>query len=155
MTIMIQSDAKPKFLMNTWYVAALSSDVNEELMHRRLLDIPVLLYRKEDGTPVALQDKCPHRFAPLSLGKKDGDNVVCPYHGLAFNGEGQCVHNPHGKGHIPAKAQVVSYPLMEKHGFIWIWMGEEAADESQLPDYSQLDEGHPNGLANCVPHSLS
>jgi len=134
--------------MNTWYVAALSSDVNEQLMHRRLLNIPVVLYRREDGSPVALHDRCPHRFAPLSMGRKEGDNVVCPYHALTFNGEGKCVHNPHGKGHIPAKAEVKSFPLMEKHGFIWIWMGEETADENQLPDYSQLDDGHPNALAH-------
>ncbi len=145
---MIMTDKPAKFLMNTWYAAALSIDVSDQLMHRRLLDIPVLLYRKDDGSPVALQDKCPHRFAPLSLGKKQGDNVVCPYHGLTFNGEGQCVHNPHGRGHIPAKAQIVTYPLLEKYGFIWIWMGEEPADESQLPDYSQLDNGHPNALAH-------
>lgn len=137
------------FLKNTWYVAALSSEVDgEALFKRRLLNIPVVLYRKADGSAVALHDRCPHRFAPLSMGRREGDDVVCPYHGLRFDCSGKCNHNPHGNGHIPVKAEVRSFPLLERHGFLWIWMGDDAADESQLPDYSQLDEGHPNGLAH-------
>lgn len=141
-------DTSQKFLMNTWYVAALSTDITEGLFKRTLLNTPVVFYRLEDGTPVALHDRCPHRFAPLSMGSKKGNCVVCPYHGLAFNEKGKCTHNPHGTGHIPAKAEVKSFPLMEKYGFIWIWMGDKPADESQLPDYSRLDDGHENALAH-------
>ena len=130
------------WLENTWYVAALSREIDKEkLFNRKLLDIPVLLYRKEDGTPVALHDRCPHRFAPLHLGWREGDEVVCQYHALKFDCSGKCTKNPHGKGKIPSTAQVRSFPLVERDGFIWIWMGEAEADESKVPQHSELVSG--------------
>jgi len=141
------SDQNTPYLKNTWYVAALSTELDKDLLSRVLLDTKIVFYRKEDGTPVALLDRCPHRFAPLSMGKQCGNDVVCPYHGLAFNSEGNCTSNPHGNKRIPTKAKVPSFPLMEKHGFIWIWMGDEVADENQLPDYTTLDTGHNNAIA--------
>jgi vanillate O-demethylase monooxygenase subunit len=67
-----------RYLKNAWYVAALSSEVGpEDLFHRKLLGTNVLLYRKQNGDPVAMRDRCPHRFAPLHLGKRDGDQIVC------------------------------------------------------------------------------
>src|ERR1700676_5163356 len=54
------------YLRNTWYVAAWADEVgNTGMFHRTLLDEPILFYRKSDGTIVALQDRCPHRFIPL------------------------------------------------------------------------------------------
>jgi vanillate O-demethylase monooxygenase subunit len=136
-----------KYLHNTWYVAALSTEVHkEQLLRRVFLEIPVVMYRKSDGSIAALHDRCPHRFAPLSMGRLQGDDVVCAYHGLRFDCTGKCNHNPHGNGHIPTKAEVRSFPIMERHGFVWIWMGDQQADPDQLPDYSTLDRGHPNGI---------
>ncbi len=136
------------YLMNTWYIAALSTEVDEEtLFSRQLLDTSVLMYRKEDGTAVAMHDRCPHRFVPLSMGKRKGDSVVCPYHGLTFDCTGQCNHNPHGNQHIPSAAKVRSFPLVERYGFLWIWMGDrEAANPDDIPDYSPLVSGHPNSV---------
>ena len=136
------------FLMKAWYAAALSSEVDDKaLFHRRILGKSVLIYRLEEGTAVAMHDRCPHRFAPLSLGTRVGDEVACPYHALRFDGKGHCTHNPHGKGHIPKAAKVDTYPLVEKYGFLWIWMDQSEPDLSLLPDYSPLDEGHENGVA--------
>lgn len=141
------------YLTNIWYIAALSSEVGpEELFHRKILNTSVMLYRKEDGTAVALHDRCPHRFAPLHLGTRTGDEVACPYHALRFDGTGQCTHNPHGNGRIPRAAQVRSFPLVERHGFLWIWMSEEAADPALIPDYSPLDRGHPNAVGYTYMH---
>lgn len=141
------SDKKTPYLMNVWYVAALSSEVGkDELFTRMLLDTSVLIYRTENGTAIAMQDRCPHRFVPLSMGRREGDDIVCAYHGLKFNCEGKCNHNPHGNNRIPAAAQVRSYSIIEKYGFIWIWMGEDAADLALLPDYSPLVAGHPNSV---------
>ena len=106
----------------------------------------MLIYRKQDGTPVAMHDRCPHRFVPLHMGKRQGDDVVCAYHGLRFDCTGQCNHNPHGNGHIPQAAKVRAFPLVERYGFLWIWMGDEAADLGLLPDFSPLTEGNPNGV---------
>ena len=133
---------------NAWYVAALATEVEgEALFSRRLLDTPVMIYRRKDGTPVAMRDRCPHRFLPLSMGKRDGDDVVCLYHGLKFDCSGQCSHNPHGNQHIPAAAKVQTFPLVERYGFLWIWMGDrELANPDQIPDFGPLVDGHPNGV---------
>lgn len=139
---------KTPFLTDAWYVACLSTDVQgEALFHRKLLGTSVLIYRRGDGTPVAMQDRCPHRFAPMHLGRREGDEVSCVYHGLRFGPDGQCTHNPHGDQRIPKAAQIRRYPLIERHGFLWIWMGDAPAEPSLLPDFSPLDEGHPNALA--------
>ena len=135
------------YLMNAWYVAALSSEVTGDAMfHRKLLGTSVLIYRQQDGVPVAMHNRCPHRFAPLSMGKRSGDEVSCPYHALRFNAVGMCVHNPHGAGVIPKAARVRTFPLTERFGFIWIWMGDAPAEPSALPDYSPLETGHPNAV---------
>ena len=145
--------AKRSFLMNGWYVAALSTDVvGEELFHRTILNRPVLIYRKMDGTPVAMHNRCPHRFAPLHIGKRVGDEISCLYHALQFDCEGKCTHNPHGNGLIPKAAKVQTFTLLEKYGFIWIWMGDEEADPSKLPDYSELVTGHANSLGHTYMH---
>lgn len=136
------------FLKKAWYAAALSTEVDAtELFHRKILGKSVMIYRLQDGTPVAMHDRCPHRFAPLSMGKRCGDEVSCPYHALRFNSDGECTHNPHGKGHIPKAAQVDTFPLVEKYGFLWIWMADAEADHSLLPDYARLDDGPDTGVA--------
>ena len=94
--------ADTAYLLNAWYAAALSREVQGQgLFHRKILDTSILIYRKEDGTPVAMHDRCPHRFAPLHLGKRQGDDIVCIYHALRFDCTGKCTHNPHGTGLIP------------------------------------------------------
>jgi vanillate O-demethylase monooxygenase subunit len=126
----------PGFLKNTWYAAAPADEVSRTMLRRVILGEPIVFYRKEDGTPTALLDRCAHRFAPLSRGRLDGDNVQCGYHGLVFGSTGQCVHNPHADS-IPPRASVRAFPVLECYGFIWIWPGEpEAADPALLPDLS-------------------
>jgi vanillate O-demethylase monooxygenase subunit len=129
------------YLRNAWYVAAWSDDLADgTLLARTILKEPIVLYRTADGGVAALQDRCPHRFAPLHMGKiVDGDRVQCPYHGLEFDASGACVLNPHGTKTIPSRARVRSYPATEKHKAIWIWMGEGAADHAKVPDFSVLD----------------
>ena len=139
-------DSKKKMVSGTylrhgWYVAAWSDDLADgQLLGRTILKQPIVFYRKSDGKVAALQDRCPHRFAPLHMGKViHGDRVQCPYHGLEFDASGACVHNPHGSRNIPSRARVRSYPVIEKHKAIWIWMGERPADASKVPDFSMLD----------------
>jgi len=87
------------YLRNTWYVAAWSEQIRPgELVTRRILGEPIVMFRKEDGTIAAMADVCSHRFAPLHAGKLlPGDRLQCPYHGLQYGPDGVCVHNPHGK----------------------------------------------------------
>ncbi len=125
------------FLRNAWYVAAWSNEVGSGLFERTILGESVLLFRQPDGAPVAVSNMCPHRFAPLHMGRIVDGAVQCPYHGLRFDTRGACVHNPHGDGHIPAKARLRNYPIVERHDMLWIWTGEHAlADPAGIPDFS-------------------
>lgn len=130
------------FLRNAWYVAAWSRELTEQApMERTLLGQTIVLFRDSQGKPVALANRCPHRFAPLAGGKIRGDAIECPYHGLRFDRTGQCVHNPHGDGRVPSAARVASYPLAERCGAVWIWMGEpERAGAAALPSFDYLDD---------------
>ncbi|QRX81727.1 aromatic ring-hydroxylating dioxygenase subunit alpha [Glaciimonas sp. PAMC28666] len=125
------------YLQNTWYAAAWDHEVTGKFLARTLLDQPVMFYRDVFGKAVALADRCAHRFAPLSGGKLVDGVVECPYHGLRYGSDGICVHNPHGN--IPKAAKVTAYPLLERYGMIWIWMGPaEDADPALLADFSAL-----------------
>lgn len=129
------------FLKNAWYAAGWSDDLPAGTpIARTYLNEPVVLYRLPDGIPVALEDRCCHRAAPLSLGECIGDHLVCGYHGLRFDATGTCVQIP-GQSAIPPGAAVRSYPLCERHNMVWIWMGEaDRADEATIPDYFWLDD---------------
>ena len=133
------------YVRNTWYVAAWAEDVVPgALLARTILEEPIVLFRGDDGRAAALQDRCPHRFVPLSLGTVCGNaRVRCAYHGLEFDASGTCVHNPNAEGRIPARARVRSYPLVEKHGALWIWMGERSPDEAKIPDFSVFEQSDP------------
>jgi len=132
------------FLRNTWYAAAWDKEIAADaLFQRTLLNESVLFFRDDAGVVQAISNRCPHRFAPLHMGKRVANGVRCPYHGLAFNGAGKCTHNPHGEGRIPVAAVVKSYPVIEKYSLVWIWMGEAArADEQLIPDFSCMDPEH-------------
>lgn len=128
------------FLKNCWYVAAWDHELTDGPMARTILDEPVVLYRDADGRPVALEDRCSHRFAPLSEGTVEGDRIRCGYHGLLFGRDGDCVEVP-GQSTVPPESGVASFPAIEKYRWIWIWMGESAlADEATIPDYHWNDD---------------
>lgn len=126
------------FLMNTWYCAGWAHELEaENMIARKILGQSVLMYRKLDGVPVAINNRCPHRFAPLNQGERVGDSVACPYHGLEFGPTGECTRNPHGDCKIPKAARVPAYQLVERWGALWIWMGDaDKADPAQIPDFS-------------------
>ena len=129
-----------RFLRNCWYVAATTPELGRDLLGRTLLEQPVVLFRREDGTPVALEDRCAHRFLPLSRGYLVGDRVQCGYHGMEYDCTGACVHVP-GQKSIPAGSTVKTFPLAEKWQFVWIWLGDPAlADEDLIPDIWRNDD---------------
>lgn len=136
------------FLDNAWYVAAPARQIINQLISIRLLGDDILFYRNSSGNPVALEDACPHRKLPLSMGTLVDDVVHCGYHGLQFNCAGECVGAP-TQDKIPSNARVRSYAVVERYRLIWIWMGDPAlADEAdilQLPDYDDADWGLTQG----------
>lgn len=124
------------FIRNAWYAAALSSEIKTELFARTILNEQVLMYRTSNGKIAALEDRCPHRQVPLSKGCLQGDQVQCWYHGIRFDAAGNCVHIPSQKI-IPQRANVKSFPVAEKHGFVWIWMGDpKQCEASSIPNHS-------------------
>lgn len=129
-----------EYLRNAWYVAMWSKDLAPgEIVGRTYLNDQIVLYRTAQGQAVALADECPHRLAPLHKGAlAEGTRIKCAYHGLEFDESGACVLNPHGHGRIPAAARVHSYPVVERHSAIWLWMGDKPADESLIPDFHML-----------------
>jgi len=129
------------WLRNCWQVAAFTHEVvGGQLFARRICDEPVVLYRAQDGRPVALEDKCAHRFAPLSKGALVGDTLRCGYHGLCYDTTGKCVQIP-GQDHVPSKARVRAFPVIEKYRLVWIWLGDpERADSARVPDVHWLDD---------------
>ncbi|RSM46874.1 Rieske (2Fe-2S) protein [Actinoplanes sp. ATCC 53533] len=121
------------FVRNQWYVAAYSEEVGEPLLGRTILGEPIVLYRTQDGTAVALSDRCVHRRYPLSLSGRDGDRIVCGYHGFTYEPSGACVYVP-GQTRIPRTARVPAYPVVEQDSLVWVWIGEpERADAGTIP----------------------
>jgi phenylpropionate dioxygenase-like ring-hydroxylating dioxygenase large terminal subunit len=122
------------FLRNCWYVAGWGHQVPEDgLVARTILGDPIVLYRKSDGGIVALENRCCHRLAPLSRGRKEGNDLRCMYHGLRFSPSGKCIEIPQ-QDIIPSTAVVRSYPVFEQDCWIWVWMGDPAlADRALIP----------------------
>lgn len=130
-----------KFLKKCWYMIGWSDELEHgRLLARRIANEPVVLHRDANGVAHALRDRCPHRFAPLHLGTIVDGKLQCAYHGLQFDMEGRCVHNPHGDGKIPPRSNVRHFPLIEKARSLWVWLGAaEEADPTLLPDLDALD----------------
>lgn len=133
------------YIHNAWYVCARSQDIGRSLHPVTVLGQNIVLYRQTGGAVAALEDACPHRKLPLSQGALEGDRVVCGYHGLTFDPTGACVAAPTQPGSVPGRARVVSYPLRERYGFVWIWPGDAARAAAtpliDIPDYDNPDWG--------------
>ena len=148
------------FPRNYWYVAAWDHEVRrQELFRRTLCNQPVVLYRRENGDPVALEDRCPHRLLPLSMGRRVGDDIQCGYHGMTFDGTGKCVRVP-GQDTIPPQAYVESYPVHERHDIVWVWMGaRELANADNIFDMPEFTapgwDAHQGGQLHLGSHYLN
>ena len=128
------------FPLNAWYAAAWDAEVKRALLPRTIGNKKVVLYRTTAGQAVALEDACWHRLVPLSMGKLHGDDVVCGYHGLVFNPRGRCTAMPSQETLNPS-ACVRSFPAVERHRFIWVWLGDPAlADPARVPDLHWNDD---------------
>ncbi|MDF2638482.1 MAG: hypothetical protein K0R64_1466 [Novosphingobium lindaniclasticum] len=122
------------YVRDAWYVAAWSRDVTDKPFSITLLNEPIVIYRGVDGLPIALEDRCVHRLAPLSLGRCEGDNLRCMYHGLLFNREGKVVDIP-GQDMIPNNAKVRRYAVTEQADWLWVWLGDpDQADHDLVPN---------------------
>ncbi len=124
------------FIRNRWYVAAWDGEVGTAPLGRKICNENIVMYRKLDGSVVALRDACPHRLLPLSMGIREGDNLRCKYHGMVLNPEGKPVEMPLRNDPVNDKICVQTYNVVEKHRFVWVWVGDqEKADETLVPDF--------------------
>lgn len=123
---------------NGWYVAAFCEEIGEELLSRWILNQPVVLYRKQDGTAVAVDGRCPHRHFPLGASKRVGDAIQCGYHGITFDAGGKCTFVP-SQEKIPGVYSIKSYPLIERGLWAWIWPGDsDKVDEALIPTLEEI-----------------
>jgi vanillate O-demethylase monooxygenase subunit len=134
------ADHRTPLPRNHWYIGALSEEIGEALTERWLVGRNILFYRKKNGDAVALHNRCPHRSYPLSRGYREGDAVVCGYHGMTFAADGRCVRIPSQEGAVGSLRTRV-YPVVERKPFVWIWMGEGVAPNVEPPEIPWL--GNP------------
>ncbi len=139
-----ENEAKIPFvgLREYWYPAIRSTELpNNKPVPVTMLGDNVVFFRDAKGTARAMENRCPHRGALLSLGQVGvyaPGTITCRYHGMTFDGDGNCVAvltegpNSRACGRITAK----TYPVAEAGGVVWIYMGEKA----------------PGSLMNSVPH---
>jgi phenylpropionate dioxygenase-like ring-hydroxylating dioxygenase large terminal subunit len=130
------------FVKNCWYVAGWSHEVSSDgFLARTIINAPLVLWRDSTGEVIAFDDRCCHRGAPLSKGRREGDCVRCMYHGLKFDKTGQCIEAP-AQDRLPPQLKVRTYPVVERNTWVWVWMGDPArTDESLLPQTPYM--GHP------------
>ncbi len=129
------------YVRNAWYVASWTHELEPGLpLGITILDEPIVLWRDDEGQLIAMADRCVHRMAPLSLGRCEGAHLRCMYHGLLFDRAGAVVEIP-GQDMIPAQARVQTYPVVERHSWVWVWMGDPAAaDDGLIPPAVGLDD---------------
>ncbi|KAI8835883.1 Rieske [2Fe-2S] iron-sulfur domain-containing protein [Chytridium lagenaria] len=133
MTTQTQDELRTFFYTKTtdmrksWYPILKPTEVvSGKVIGMHILDDPIVVYRDDETKQVvAFMDKCPHRSAPLSVGRIMDGKLECRYHGWQFNGDGAVIHIPSlpSTKSIPANAKVYKYPIYEDEFFVWIWPG--------------------------------
>ncbi len=135
-----RSAEQANYPLNCWYVVAASDEVGPTLLARQVLDTRLVLFRQASGVVAALEDRCAHRAAPLSMGELVDDQVVCRYHGFTYAPNGQCVRVP-SQRHVPYGARVRDFPIHESPPFVWAWLGDPGRSTGvEPPDVPELRE---------------
>ncbi len=114
-----------------WQRVCGSGELTNRPVGRTIRDTAVVLFRDEQGRAAALLDRCPHGLGPLSTGYVAGDVIVCAYHGLRVDRRGECVDARIESASRDA-ARVDSFPLEERDGGLWIWMGDPTRADPSL-----------------------
>jgi vanillate O-demethylase monooxygenase subunit len=126
------------FLKNAWYVACMPDDFQGKPLGRKICGESMVFYRGAQGQAVALEDFCPHRGAPLSLGFVKDGNLVCGYHGLEMGCEGKTIAMPGQR--VRGFPAIRSFPVVERYGFVWVWPGQaNKASEDLIPKFEFFD----------------
>lgn len=150
------STSDPGFIKNCWYVAAWDHElIDGKMLARTILEKPIVFFQGKSGDVIALDDRCCHRAAPLSMGRVEGDCIRCMYHGLKFDASGKCIEIP-GQDRIPSSFTVYSYPVEVRDHLVWIWMGDsEQADAEKILDYEPLGDPNWQGLPGYLHYDAN
>lgn len=116
------------FPKNAWYVACTPDEIDDKPLGRKVCGEAMVFYRGPDGVVAALEDFCPHRGAPLSLGRVVEGKLVCGYHGLEMGCDGKTIAMPGQR--VRGFPAIRSFPVVERHGFVWVWPGDAAQADS-------------------------
>jgi phenylpropionate dioxygenase-like ring-hydroxylating dioxygenase large terminal subunit len=153
-------------MRNHWYIACESTQLKAKPLARRILGEPIVLFRDATGTATALVDRCPHRNVQLSGGKVVEGKLQCLYHGWEFDGSGRAVFIPSltDGEKIPSAACTPAYPLLERDGYVWVWVGDEAPNGREpfaLPHQNEPGWAHmrirttiPNAVDNVIENFI-
>lgn len=121
------------FPKNAWYVAATADELAGKPLGRQICGEKIVFYRDAEDRVVALEDFCPHRGAPLSLGFLEDGKLVCGYHGLKMGSDGRTDSMP--KQRVQGFPCVRAFPVEERHGYVWVWTGDAAqANADDIPE---------------------
>lgn len=133
-------------IINNWYVAASSQDIAAEPIRVRMLGCDFVLFRDSNNKIVCLSDVCCHRGGSLSRGQCIDGCVQCPYHGWEFGADGRVQRIPPlgDDIRIPTRARVDCYPVEERYGYAWVFLGDRAEHvrpilPELLPEYGDED----------------
>ena len=134
------SDVPLAALRACWHPVAYGVDVTVSPRATMLLDEPLVLWRDAGGVARAFRDVCVHRGTALSLGRVEGDEIVCAYHGWRYRADGACTTIPQlaDPARVPARARAVAYPTLEQYGLIWVAL---EPPRWPLPDVPELAVG--------------
>jgi phenylpropionate dioxygenase-like ring-hydroxylating dioxygenase large terminal subunit len=137
--------------INFWYPIALANEITGEKPTRvTLLGLKFVAFRDQDGHAHVLADTCVHRGGSLGKGVVKDNCVVCPYHGWKYGGDGKVREIPSMPGmKIPARAKVDSYPVQEKYGIVFAFLGD-LPEEERPPLYDVAEFSQAGWRANPV-----
>lgn len=126
--------SSPLALREHWYIAARSRELRRKPLACTLLGEPIVLFRRDDESPAALEDRCAHRNLALARGCVRRGTLECAYHGWRYDAAGRCVDIPAlaGNGDRP-DIRIRSYPACEADGFVWVHLGVDAPSGPPRP----------------------
>jgi phenylpropionate dioxygenase-like ring-hydroxylating dioxygenase large terminal subunit len=135
-----------KMFNNLWYAVEFSQTIATSPKLLKIFDRELVLYRTIDGRIHAMANACVHRGAALAMGSIVGDCIVCPYHGWHYQPDGACVKIPSQSpaATIPKQAKMTTYPVRDKYGWIWLWLGDR--EPGNLPDLLNFPQAESSGL---------
>ena len=114
-------------LKNKWYLICPSDELKNTILKKRIFGEDIILFRNQDGSITALEDRCCHRNVNLSLGYLNSNTIVCGYHGWEYDKNGNCVNIPSQLpgDKIPPTAKIKSYPVKDFNKWVWVFLGDE------------------------------